>query len=73
MIESSEMMLEKGYIHIYKGEGKGKTTILNGMVVRALGNNLKVSYLRFLKNRSSGEIAFFKSNNKINLESFYES
>lgn len=66
-------MLEKGYIHIYKGEGKGKTTILNGMVVRALGNNLKVSYLRFLKNRPSGEIAFFKSNNKVNLESFYES
>ncbi|WP_342276101.1 cob(I)yrinic acid a,c-diamide adenosyltransferase [Spiroplasma endosymbiont of Nebria brevicollis] len=33
-------MLEKGYVHIYKG--KGKTTILNGMVVRALGNKLNV-------------------------------
>lgn len=67
------MMLEKSYIHIYKGEGKGKTTIIDRMVIRALGNNLKVSYLRFLKNRPSGEIAFFKSNNKVNLESFYES
>lgn len=66
-------MLEKGYIHIYKGEGKGKTTILNGMVVRALGNKLNVSYLRFLKNRPSGEIAFFKNNTKVKIESFYES
>lgn len=66
-------MLEKGYIHIYKGEGKGKTTILNGMVVRALGNNLNVSYLRFLKNRPSGEIDFFKNNSKVKIESFYES
>ncbi|WP_342267161.1 cob(I)yrinic acid a,c-diamide adenosyltransferase [Spiroplasma endosymbiont of Villa modesta] len=55
-------MLKKGYIHIYKGEGRGKTSILNGMVIRALGNNLNVSYLRFLK-----------QNTKLKIESFYES
>lgn len=66
-------MLEKGYIHIYKGEGKGKTSILNGMVIRALGNNLKVSYLRFLKNRPSGEINFLQATNNVKIESFYKS
>lgn len=66
-------MLKKGYVHIYKGEGKGKTSILNGMVIRALGNNLNVSYLRFLKNRPSGEIDFLKQNTKLNIECFYES
>jgi len=66
-------MLEKGYIHLYKGEGKGKTSILNGMVIRALGNNLTVHYLRFLKNRPSGEIDFLKTHTKITIESFYES
>ncbi|WP_425376699.1 cob(I)yrinic acid a,c-diamide adenosyltransferase [Spiroplasma endosymbiont of Aleiodes alternator] len=66
-------MLKKGYIHIYKGEGRGKTSILNGMVIRALGNNLNVSYLRFLKNRPSGEINFLKQNTKLKIESFYES
>ncbi len=66
-------MLEKGYIHIYKGEGRGKTSILNGMVIRALGNNLRVYYLRFLKNRSSGEINFLEATGKLEIKSFYQS
>lgn len=66
-------MLERGYIHIYKGEGKGKTSILNGMIIRALGNNLNVFYLRFLKNRPSGEIVFLQKNTNIVIKSFYES
>lgn len=65
-------MLVQGYVHIYKGEGKGKTSILNGMVIRALGNNLNVVYLRFLKNRPAGEIDFLKQNTKIKVESFYQ-
>lgn len=64
-------MLEKGYIHIYKGEGKGKTSILNGMVVRALGNDLSVYYLRFLKNRPSGEIDFLNKVGELTIKSFY--
>lgn len=66
-------MLEKGYIHIYKGEGKGKTSILNGMVIRALGNHLSVHYLRFLKNRPSGEIDFLEKSGEITIKSFYQS
>lgn len=65
-------MLKKDYVHIYKGEGRGKTSILNSMVIRTLGNNLNVSYLRFLKNRPSGEINFLKQNPKLQIESFYE-
>lgn len=64
-------MLKKGYIHIYKGEGRGKTSILNGMVIRALGNNLNVSYLRFFKNYPSGEINFLQQNTKLQIENFY--
>lgn len=66
-------MLEKGYIHIYQGEGRGKTSILNGMVIRALGNNLRVYYLRFLKNRPSGEIDFLATTGKLEIKSFYHS
>ncbi|MDQ7982827.1 MAG: cob(I)yrinic acid a,c-diamide adenosyltransferase [Spiroplasma sp.] len=65
-------MLNKGYIHIYKGEGRGKTSILNGMVVRALGNNLRVYYLRFLKNRPSGEIDFLQQTGRLVIKSFYQ-
>lgn len=43
------MNQEQGYLHIYCGEGKGKTSILNGMTIRALGNDWNVVYFRFLK------------------------
>jgi len=57
--------MEKGMIHIYCGNGKGKTSILNGMVVRAVGANLNIKYLRFLKNRETSEN---KVLNKIGIE-----
>src|SRR6185503_8149618 len=62
----------KGYIHIYKGDGKGKTSILNGAVARALGYpEMNIKYLRFLKNRESGEILFFEKSANIKVENFY--
>jgi len=38
-----------GLIHIYTGEGKGKTTAAVGLAVRALGHGMKVCYLYFNK------------------------
>ncbi len=38
-----------GLIHIYTGEGKGKTTSALGMAIRAAGNGLKVIMIQFLK------------------------
>ncbi len=38
-----------GYIHIYTGTGKGKTTAAVGLAVRALGHGLKVTYVHFMK------------------------
>ncbi|AGR40804.1 cob(I)yrinic acid a,c-diamide adenosyltransferase [Spiroplasma taiwanense] len=47
--------MKKRYLHIYCGEGKGKTSILNGTAIRAIGAGLKVKYIRFLKNRETSE------------------
>lgn len=44
-------------IHLYFGEGKGKTTAAIGLSVRALGNNVPVVFVQFLKSRNAGEIA----------------
>lgn len=48
-------------IHVYCGDGKGKTTACAGMAVRAAGNGLKVLFVQFLKARQSGEIAVLSS------------
>lgn len=43
-------------IHLYEGDGKGKTTAACGLVLRALGRGWRVVLLQFLKDGSSGEI-----------------
>ncbi|QDW75155.1 cob(I)yrinic acid a,c-diamide adenosyltransferase [Lachnospiraceae bacterium KGMB03038] len=48
-------MTGTGKIHIYYGNGKGKTTAAVGQVIRAAGRDLKVLVFQFLKNNSSGE------------------
>ena len=45
-----------GYVHVYHGEGKGKTTAAMGLALRALGNDMPVVIVQFLKGRPSGEI-----------------
>lgn len=43
-------------IEIYCGDGKGKTTAATGLALRAYGNRIRVLFLQFMKNGSSGEI-----------------
>lgn len=47
-------------IHIYVGDGKGKTTAAVGLSVRAAGHELNVLFIQFLKDDSSGEINSLK-------------
>lgn len=51
------MMNSSGKIHIYTGDGKGKTTAAIGLGLRAFGRGWKVVLMRFLKNQDSGEVA----------------
>ena len=48
-------MTGTGRIHIYYGDGKGKTTAAVGLAVRAAGSGLKVLLFQFLKDNSSNE------------------
>ena len=50
-----------GLIHIYEGNGKGKTTAGVGLAVRCAGRGRKVVYSQFLKDGSSGEIGVLKN------------
>ncbi|MDR0525238.1 MAG: cob(I)yrinic acid a,c-diamide adenosyltransferase [Spirochaetaceae bacterium] len=44
-------------IHVYIGDGKGKTTSAIGLSVRALGRGLAVAVAQFLKSGVTGEVA----------------
>jgi len=50
------MPIREGYIQLYTGEGKGKTTAAVGQTLRALGNGLRVVFVQFMKSVPSGEI-----------------
>lgn len=42
-------MIGKGYIQVYTGNGKGKTTAALGLAVRAAGHGLKTVIIQFMK------------------------
>lgn len=59
VIVSAAKMLEKGLIHIYDGDGTGKTTAAIGLAVRAKGAGLKVLVAQLFK-EYSGELDSLK-------------
>lgn len=48
-------MKNKGYIHVYTGDGKGKTTAAIGLAVRAVGAGKKVCIIQFMKSLAYSE------------------
>ena len=59
--------MERGLIHIYCGDGKGKTSAATGLSIRAAGRGLSVLFARFLKNDDSGELRILETIPEIRL------
>ena len=51
----------KGYVQVYTGNGKGKTTASLGLALRAAGAGLSVFIAQFVKGRHYSEIDALKS------------
>ena len=49
-------VVKKGLILVNTGDGKGKTTSSLGLALRAIGNNLRVHMIQFLKSGFTGEL-----------------
>lgn len=63
--------MEKGYVQVYTGAGKGKTTAAIGLSVRAAGAGLKVFIAQFIKAGDYSEIkALKKFSDHITLRQF---
>ena len=49
-------MKRTGLLHLYYGDGKGKTPAAMGLALRAMGSGKRVVILQFLKGGKSGEV-----------------
>ncbi len=54
-------MLTKGYVQIYTGDGKGKTTAAFGLALRASGAGLKTIVIQFMKGQHYSELDAVKN------------
>jgi len=56
-----------GLVHLYCGDGKGKTTAAMGLIARALGNDYRVLLVQFLKNGTSGELTSLRKLDRVEI------
>ncbi len=61
---------ERGYVQVYTGEGKGKTTAAFGLALRAAGHGKHVFIGQFMKGRPCGEIAALSLHPEVTVEQF---
>ncbi len=52
--------MEKGFVHVYTGNGKGKSTAAFGLAMRARGAGYKVLIIQFLKGQTYSEHSSFE-------------
>ena len=55
------MEQKRGLVHLYCGDGKGKTTAALGLAVRAAGSGFRVVVVQFLKSHKTGELAVLEA------------
>lgn len=59
----------KSCIHIYTGDGKGKTTASAGLALRFAGHGGKVLFTQFMKDGTSGEVHMLRQISNVTVES----
>jgi cob(I)alamin adenosyltransferase len=55
-MEHMTSQVGKGYVHVYTGNGKGKTTAALGLALRAAGSGLATRIVQFMKGRHYSEL-----------------
>lgn len=62
--------MEKGYVHVYTGNGKGKTTAALGLSLRAISAGKKVFFGQFIKGMDYSELESQKYLPNFNIQQF---
>jgi cob(I)alamin adenosyltransferase len=59
-----------GCVHVYYGEGKGKTTAAMGLALRSIGHGRRVFIGQFMKPGTSGELAALAGHDRVDVEHY---
>ena len=59
--------MKQGLIHLYYGDGKGRTTAAVGLTVRAAGREMRVLFAQFLKHGKSGELRILEQLKQVSI------
>jgi len=62
--------LSKGYVQVYTGDGKGKTTAALGLALRASGHGMHTYVGQFMKGQSYGELKALRDHPYITIEQY---
>ena len=58
--KSKRTPLAQGFVQVYTGTGKGKTTAAIGLAIRAIGAGLRVYFVQFMKNFPYSELSVLR-------------
>ena len=70
MMPKGSHSLEKGYVQVYTGNCKGKTTAALGLAFRAMGRGLETYIGQFMKGQHYGELDALRDNPYITIEQY---
>jgi cob(I)alamin adenosyltransferase len=62
--------MKNGFVQVYTGDGKGKTTAALGLTLRAAGHGLMSYVGQFMKGRSYGELEALRDHPLITIEQY---
>jgi cob(I)alamin adenosyltransferase len=70
MVVKRRALKRTGRVHVYTGNGKGKTTAAIGLAVRAAGHGLRTYVGQFLKGQPYGELTALRDHPLITIEQY---
>jgi cob(I)alamin adenosyltransferase len=66
----NDKQLSRGYVQVYTGDGKGKTTAALGLALRASGHGMRTYIGQFMKGQDYGELHTLREHPYITIEQY---
>ena len=68
--EADDRRLSRGYVQVYTGDGKGKTSAALGLALRASGHGMRTYIGQFMKGQHYGELEALRDHPLITIEQY---